>query len=64
MVFILFNPQVYVVLHCFVFWLFYAFLLLISIMRVWNKTIGNNYGGGQQVETQGNMIGQEILSFR
>ena len=32
-------------------------------MSVWNKTIGNNYGGGKQVETQGSMIGHERLTF-
>jgi len=33
-------------------------------MRVWNKTIGSNSGGENQVRTQGSMIGQERLIFR
>jgi len=32
-------------------------------MSVWNKTIGNNSGGGKQVETQGSMIKHERLAF-
>jgi len=33
-------------------------------MSVWNKTIGSNFGGRKQAETQGSMIGQERLIFR
>jgi len=32
-------------------------------MSVWNKTIGNNFGGGKQSQTQENMIGHERLIF-